>query len=325
MHYDLAGTLTHVLQDASEVGGNSSYLLLLSDLLRDIQSHKGTELDGAKRRLHRLLSKEHMALDGRLTTQFIEELGEAHFHVMASRSGLNLQKIPETKHEKTPDFQLRDNADIYFEVKTPSIADGEYAMRKDIKNSLRGHLDLQGQLDSGRRVALVEQVRAPYGPARHENRLTHAITVLQKKIRNNLKRDQFAKGPTYLVVSLLLLHPYGGTDGVLRPVYRSRHNIKHYVSGHLWMTAFSEQGMLIQSEPEFKGASAVEGTTNQVGILVGDSYDFVEGIVFVIYNLNGYSRMVCLLRSDGLSDPLIALVGSRWNNRCDSNGWQLSY
>ena len=175
-------------------------------------------------------------------------------------------------------------------------------------------------------VALAEQVHSPYGPAPHDKRLTHVIAVLQEKIRNNLKRGQFAKGPTYLVSSLVLLHPYAGTDGVLRPVYRSRDNNAHHVSGHLWMTAFSEPGMLIHSEPEFDGAAAVEGKTDRLGILVGDDYDFVEGIVFVIYDLNGSSRMVCLLRSDDqLSEPLIALVGSRWNDCWDSNGSQLAY
>ena len=325
MQYDLSVAFTRALQDASEVGGNS-YLALLSDLLRDIQSHDGADFDGAKRRLHELLSIEHMALDGRLTTKFIEELGEAHFHVLANRSGLDLQKIPETNQEKTPDFQLRAGPDIYFEVKTPSIAAGEFAMREDIEDSWRGRVDLQDQLDAGRRVALVEQMHAPYGPAPHEKRRTHVIAVLQDKLRNNLKRDQFAKGPTYLVASLLLLHPYGGTDGTLRPVYRSRDDIAHYASGHLWMTVFSDHGMLIHSEPEFDGAPAIEGRSDRVGILVGDEYDFVEGIIFVIYDLNGYSRMVCLVRSDDqLNEPVATLVGPRWNDCCDSNGSQLTY
>ena len=326
MDYELSAAFTRVLQEASGVGGNS-YLPLLRLQLEDIDACQSTELLSSKERLRDMLADHNMGLDGRASREFIEELGEAHFHVVAMRRGFNLVKIPRKKGEKTPDFRHPGPPTVFFEVKTPSVVHGEYGMQTAIEDAWDGRVNQQHQLDSGRRVAFAELVVAPYGGARHEERVTRVIQVLQDKIRNNLKQDQFSKGPTYLVCCLLLLHPYGRTDGGLSPVYPSAAATGYSapVTGHLWMTAFSQPGMLVHSEPEFEGAPGIEGTLDQPGILVGDDYDFVEGIIFVIYTLEGYSRMVCLVRSDDqLNETAIALVGSSWNDRYDSNGWQLS-
>ena len=91
------------------------------------------------------------------------------------------------------------------------------------------------------------------------------------------------------------------------------------------MTAFSEPGMLIHCEPEFEGCSIIPCKIDQTGILVGDDCNFIEGIIFVIYNLTGYSRMLCLIKSlDQLTESVPALVGKNgWNDSKDSNGWRL--
>ena len=326
MPYDLTDDFTRVLQNASETGGNH-YLTLLSSLVSDIHSHENVELDDAKQRLHDLLSDEQMALDGVLSTQFINELGEAHFYVLASRASFSLKKIPESNKRKTPDFKFLPDAGIYFEVKTPSITEGEIAMRRAIEESWQGQLDLEAQIDDGIRIAHITQEFDPYGPEPCGKRLTHMINVLQKKIGNNLKPGQFSDGPTYLVCSLLSLRPYDtDSDGIFRPVFRRvSGKMEHYISGQLWMSAFSEPGMLVHKEAQFEGARALEGSIDQTGILVGNTYDFVKGIIFVIYDTNGESRMGCLVRShDDLEEPLFKLIGNRWNDQHDSNGWELT-
>ena len=324
MPHDLVAEFTSVLQDASEVGGNH-HLTLLMPLVQDIQSHQGSELDDAMDRLHVLLSDKQLALGGDSSIQFINVLSEAHFHVLATRSGVDLRKIPETNTQKTPDFQLRSDGNIYFEVKTPSIVTGKFALENHIEESLSGRLDQEQQIADGQRIAFFTQEIAPYGDIPWENRLTGVIEILSDKIGNNLKRKQFAYGPTYLVCSLLLLPPYGRTDCALRPYYRSSLNPENYVSGQLWMTAFSKKGMLILSEPEFEGKPTVEGTSEQVGILADSNFDFVEGIIFVIYEPDGSARMACLVRTtDDLIEPLLPLIGNRWNDQFDSNGYEIS-
>ena len=326
MDYGLRLAFTRVLQEASALGGNY-YLALLGKQLEEIDACQRTDLRYSKERLRKMLANLDMALDGRSSREFIEELGEAHFHVIAIRRGLNLVRVARKKGQKTPDFSHPGPPEVYFEVKTPSVDRGEYGIKDTIEDALDGRIDQQRQLDSGRHVALVELVVAPYGSVPYEVRMTRLIEVLQDKIRNNLKRDQFAKGPTFLVCSLLSLHPYGRTDGGLRPVYTGGDHPEYPapVTGHLWMTAFSEPGMLVHSKPEFEGARGIEGTIKRTGILVGDEYEFVKGIIFVIYNQDGFSQSVCLVRSDEeLKEPINTLVGRSWNDAYDSNGWQLS-
>lgn len=325
MHHNLVDRFTRILQNSSEVGGNR-YLQLLLELVKDIEADSRNELDDAKNRLHDLLSDENMALDAHLSRKFIEELGEVHFHVVSKREGLDLVKIPERPDEKTPDFKICGGPDVYFEVKTPSVVGGDFGMKQTMENSWQGRIELENKIEKGQRIALVEQVVAPYGNVPHEKRLKCAITVLQNKIRSNIKQGQYLMGPTYLVCSLLVLHPYGGkTKSVLRPVFRSTADLPYYVSGHLWMTAFSEPGMIIHSEPEFAGSAAIEGKIEHAGILVGNDYSFIEGIIFVIYDFHGYSRMLCLVRSfDQIAYPVQGLVRLKgWNDPTDSNGWQL--
>lgn len=326
MNYGLREAFIRVLQEASAYGGNR-YLALLGKQVEEIDACQSTELRYSKERLQQMLANRGMALDGRLSKVFIEELGEAHFHVIAIRSGLNLVRVACKKGQKTPDFSHPGPSEIYFEVKTPSVDRGEYGIKDAIEDALDGRIDQLRQLDSGRRVALVELVVAPYGSVCYEVRKTRLIEVLQNKIRNNLKREQFATGPTFLVCSLLSLHPDCRADCSLRPVYTAGDDQEYSapVTGHLWMTAFSDPGMLVHSKPEFEGARGIEGTIKRAGILVGDEYEFVKGIIFVIYNLDGCSRIVCLVRSDDeLMEPLTTLVGPLWNDRYDSNGWQLS-
>lgn len=325
MSHNLVDRFTRILQNASDVGGNR-YFQLLTKLVKDIEADSRNELDDAKEKLLRLLSDKNMALDHHRSRNFIEQLGEAHFHVVSKQEGLNLVKIPERTNAKTPDFKICGDPDVYFEVKTPSVVDGELGIRQAIEDSWQGRIELENQIEKGQRIALVEQVVTPYGNVPHEKRLMCAISVLQNKIRSNIKQKQYSMGPTYLVCSLLVLHPYGGkTNSVLRPVFRSSTDDPNYVSGHLWMTAFSEPGMIIHSEPEFEGSPAMEGRIERAGILVGNDYNFVEGIIFVIYGLHGYSRMLCLVRSiDQVTKPVLDLVGSKgWNDSRDSNGWRL--
>ena len=73
-----------------------------------------------------------------------------------------------------------------------------------------------------------------------------------------------------------------------------------------------------------KGKPSIEGTIDSVGILSDAEFDYVAGIIFVVYDLSGESRLLALLRSrDDVSEDIVKLVGRNWNDKEDSNGWAL--
>lgn len=320
---DLVTTFCRAVQDASQVGGNL-ILSRLDRLIRDIDPLDDNFGVESNAKLSKLLGKPDMALDGIQTREFIQKLGEVHFYALCKSQGLELERVPEGNRE-TPDFRSTAEPVACFEVKTPCLAGGERTIKAVIEESFDGRVDIERQLASGHRIASAVQLIQPYGSAKYEQRITKVITVLEEKIEQNLKRGQFAHDPTYLVCSLLMLPTHGMTAEILRPTYGS-HREDDYctpVTGELWMTAFSERGMLIQSEPEFEGKPGVEGRICSTGILIDAEY--VAGIIFLVYGLDGQCRPMALLRSEhDLTENIHKLVGNSWNDRQDTNGYALA-
>ena len=321
---ELSKRFLRVLQNSSQLGGNP-FLARLRPLLDEVAAMEDDQISGSIERLYRLVGDADMGLDEAATEEFVQELGEAHFYVLCTKCGINLEKLP-TGDDKTPDFRYAGASDVWLEVKTPSVDRGKERVKASIEESFEGRVELERQLAAGRRVAMTEQVIAPYGHVEHSQRLTNVVGMLQKKLRNNLKAGQFSNKPTYLVCSLMMLQLYGSGNEALRPVYANRFRRKYVcpVSGELWMVAFSEPGMLVFSEPEFAGKPGIEGQNEQHGILVDQEYDYVAGILFAAYDLGGSPRMLGLVRSDeDLVPPMLELVGTSWNDGGDSNGWAL--
>ena len=314
----------HAVSEAGEVGGNP-LLARLGKVIKDIDQVDDNFVRNSKAESSKLLGCPNMGLDELHTRKFIQMLGETHFYVLCIEHGLNLGRVPEGKDE-TPDFKSLSDPANYFEVKTPCLKGGEKAIAALMEQSYRGHLDIQDQLDSGRSIGFSEQEIRPYGGVEHEQQVSHMIKALQDKLRQNLHDGQFARVPTYLVCSLLMLTTCGTTAEILRPAYCSRGRYDYFqpITGELWMVAFSECGMLIQSEPEFEGKPSIEGKINRVGILADAEFNYVAGIIFVVYDLSGKSRLLAILRSrDDVNDSILKLVGHDWNDKEDSNGWAL--
>ena len=318
---DLSVSFRRAVQEAGEVGGNPM-LLSLEKPIEDIDQVDDEFVLDAKNELSTILEQRNMALDSTQTREFIQKLGETHFYVLCKREGVDLIKVRKGQSEN-PDFRTRSGPTEFFEVKTPSHKGGDQAITTLVENSYHGRLDIQRQLDAGRNIAFSAQELQPYGNMHRERRVSHVIKVLQDKLRQNIHQGQFACTPTYLVCSLLMLTTCGTTVEIIRPTYcmPGMHGYREPVTGELWMVAFSECGMLIQWEPEFEGRPSIEGAINSVGILADAEFDYVSGIIFVVYDLSGESRLLALVRSqDDLTDTVLKLVGQHWNDRKDSNG-----
>ena len=319
---DLYASFVRATQAASEVGGNP----IFDHLARPIQEIDQVDdqfLRRCRSRLSKQLELSNMGLDARLTREFVQDLGEAHFYALCKAREIDLTRVPGADHE-TPDFVTDTGPAEFFEIKTPCFLGGERPITNLLEESFEGRIDIQQQLDAGQTVGSSTQVIQPYGAIERGRQLTRLIEILQAKLRQNLHQGQFSSSPTYLVCSLLMLPTYGDTTQIIRPVYcrRDLHNHLQPMTGELWMVAFSQSGMLIQSAPEFEGKPSVEGRVESVGILADALCGYVAGIIFVVYDLGGRSRPLALLRSrDELTDTVIKLVGSNWNDKEDCNGW----
>ena len=317
----LQSSFLRAVQEAGEVGGNP-VLIILENLIKDIDQVDDEFVRHSRNELLTFLDHRNMGLDSTRTREFIQKIGETHFYVLCSRRGVDLLRV-RAGHDERPDFRTRFNPAEFFEIKTPSHKGGDQAITALIENSYQGSLEIQGQLDAGSSVAFSEQEIQPYGSVQRGQRVSHVIRVLQNKLRQNVHQGQFACTPTYLVCSLLMLTTCGTSAGILRPTYcsRGRYGYRQCVTGELWMVAFSECDMMIQSEPEFEGKPTTEGPIQSVGILADLEFEYVAGIVFIVYDLSGKSRLLALLRSkDELSDTILKLLGHQWNDKKDSNG-----
>ena len=304
---------------------NNPILELLGPSVRDIDEVVDDEFVDRKRtQMLRLLREQNVALDGAKSEDLVELLGETHFYVLCKKEGIELDQVVDAGH---PAFRCsRDERPFRLEVITPSFVGGDSAIEAMIEESFEKKVAMQERLAEGHSVAVSQQVIAPYGEFPHEQRVTHLIQRLQEKVRANVRAGRFDAEQRFLVCNLIALPPYANTDSILRPVY-CRHVADegiYTVTGELWMVAFARPGMLIHSEPEFSWSRGVEGTIQTTGILVDETFDRFAGIIFVVYDLQRTARTLAVFRDkDCMGRTMVTLVGDRWNDEGDSNGWCL--
>ena len=260
-----------------------------------------------------LLRQPNMALDGTKSEQLLRLVGESHFYVLCRNRGVDLEPVGEgTKTE----FRIDGEDPVHLFVITPSYVGGAKAVEAIVEESRR-------LAEQERKVS--EQVIAPFGLCAHERRLTHMIERLQEKILEAGDVGAMPGRATFLVCSLLGLPPYASSDSILRPVY-CRHvdgEGVHAVTGELWMTTFSQPGMLVHSEPEFEGKPGVEGRVATTGILKQPEFRHIAGILFVVYDFEAQTKTLGLLHGEAEITETMASLVDAWNDEEDSNGWCL--
>lgn len=282
---NLKDSFIKALQATSGVTDNS-YLVFLRDAVEKVSD--ASQLDSIlaeyNQKLLKISSENNFSLDPDKTNEFAQLLGEAQFYLFCKNRGVNLERIKECNN-KTPDFK-HVNQDIFFEVKTLSVVSGGSGINKALEDALDAQIDIEKQLQSGKRVATGISVVQPYGEKPYQKgkgTVTAVIETLIEKTKQNLKKEQFSNGVSFLVLNLSIIPPFRTENFVLRPAYCDDYMFKKCISGELWMVAFARPGMPVLGMPEFEVKPCVESIIDRYGILVDQEYDFVDGILFMIH------------------------------------------
>lgn len=312
------------------------YLDLVSGAVKQLNDtrHSDQTTKQYYAKLKRLLLSPNFAIDHKLTAKFAQTLGEAQFYSMCLDRDVRLERIPE-KNKKTPDFRINyPDVAVHFEVKTPSVVDGDIGIKKTLEDGMDAMINMEAQFKKGQQVASSYSFIQPYGQLADYHRPTMTvINTLLNKFNQNFKPGQFAFENTFLVLNLSLLSPTSTENDILRPAYCHCWSFPTPLSGDLWMLAFGDHGMLIHRHPAFEGDPCVEGFLNSKGILLDQQYSSVAGIIFMVHPWNAPTKLWGLFRknndsaslkwSPNVHKTISPLVTTNWNDEFDTNGWQL--
>jgi hypothetical protein len=221
----LTEKFTAALASARDVSSNP-YLFFLLEAVRAVDALADSDMvvKGYVESLLALLKEPNLALDPKLTNDFSQKLGEAHFYRMCLGRGVRLERVSETD-TRTPDFRHRgDGLDLFFEVKTPSVCKGEAGISEALQSGLDAQIHLEDQIHAGRDIAMAESEVRPYGNNLYRHgMMCGIINTLIEKTENNVKEGQFGNPNTFLVLSLAILPPSRTEPVVLRPAYCDDH------------------------------------------------------------------------------------------------------
>lgn len=287
-----------------------------------------------KGKIQRIFRTANWLLDPKMFQTFVQLIGEAQFWKMAKDRGVELDRIPERKNEKTPDFCLSgvSGTPPCFEVKTLSVVDGEFNLARLDEASFQAQLALSAQVAEGRSVATAITSASPHGAVEDGKTMTTIIRNLIKKTENNIKSNQFAKAPTCLVLNLMLVDGYYNGNGSLRPITFGYPDDWQVRSGAYWNLAFGQPGNLVFGLAESEGKPSVEGSLGCEGIL--HAHPEIRALLLVVHTLNAEPTIYGLAREvdadrwledlEPLGDAFVRLVGNNWNDDGDTLGWRLT-
>lgn len=337
----VAGRLTQALNSALQAAQGvapNAYLDFMRHAAAAVDVAEGSipALRPAIDDLIQVTATRNFAVDAAAVNTFLQKLGEAHFWTLCHANGALLQRLPERRNVRTPDFRWTTSAgEMHFEVKTLSVVGGERGIGDALECAFAAQVDLEQQRSNGARVATATSVVAPYaGKEKAGKLLTSVIDTLLEKARGNIKQDQFALPNTFLVLDLGMLPPSRTGRETLRPVHWDTAMFGAPVTGEMWMLAFGQEGMLIHSVPEFEGKPGIEGVFGKRGILVDPHFAFVSGLLLVVHPLGAPAEFRGLFRAKDVTrwcdhsphacEQVLTMVGSSWNDDLDSRGFDLT-
>jgi hypothetical protein len=210
--------------------------------------------------LHRnLLNKLHIAqeaTDAALTrslAQTFEAFAEAWAYRRLSRC-VKISKIPEVD-DPGPDFRCElDGREFFVELKAPDVVDGDLHHEQLMKASTEAQIDLDKQVRSGKRVAMVDGSIDPFrkpGDANYDpTDLTLPIKTLRERARGLFKASQFSLGPTFALM-FVARYPIPGNRRAILPDYKvggmwAAVPVDRQ-SGVIWQAAFGQAGNVIHN------------------------------------------------------------------------------
>lgn len=231
----------------------------------------------------------------------LEKYNEASLYLALKLRGIDVSRIPESKHEKTPDFSVSSCVEtFYIEQKSLGFAQGLNNYNEAMYESLDSNIQIEEQLKV-KAIAQSEHIISPYGGVKNYDYSSRrmVIRVIGEKIGHNIKRDQFSKGKTHLFVNINQLPIFGDGKKSVCAEFVSRHRNLEIVSGILWHVCFGKIGDRIFSNAEFEGKPNIEGCLEREGALVGN--DFIQSIVF--WKNDGLEFEFYCLHNDAIDIP----------------------
>jgi hypothetical protein len=262
----------------------------------DLLAHKDPAFKSFVTQLVTKLEGKVGQLDVVAFSQFFEIYGEAvTLQFLRGRTGLKTERVPEAR-EGRPDFrcELENGRVFYIEVKSLDVVSGEFRQREMMEDALDAKIDLEAQLNSGKRVATATSEVAPYrgvgATGGYDWRsLITVIDTMRNKCRQAFKSSQFTLGPTFALALLDRLVLPGGVHA-LAPYYYEPIHGGACISGVLWHASYGKIGTPIFRICEFEGKPTLEGYLTSDG-LFSDPHQSFPAVGLI--TLDGHMGLWC--------------------------------
>lgn len=256
-------------------------------------------------------------------------------------SGITITKVPESSRS-SPDFKcvwerpVAAPLTFFVEVKSLDVVGGGAKLNEDRENAFAGALELERQLNLGKRVASTTRISAPFRKAGADadydpRSLRVMVERTSAKIAAAFGRKQFADGPTFAFANLLRLeHMHHGP----RALSRVFDGNLGKVNGAWWTLGFGEAGTAMRREPEFEGGAGDDGVLARAGFLVDPAVDLPTAGLMLLFEERKSKRIVGLKAprqpdfpgwDDAAARAVLDCLCNAWNDRADSRTQKSSW
>lgn len=316
----LSDQVLKVIQDANSISHEPVLDKVDRDLLNVIESRSNTDpyLSDIIKDMRSIVSNLKIE-DIKEKVRFFNLYSEVSIYLDLS-SRLFIERVSETS-EKRPDFKVTfRNKEYFVEIKSLSSVDVFQKANQSQRESLQGHIDIEDQLNKGKKVASTIRIEQPYLKSNKDYDpygRKHVVERIIEKIRQNIKLDQYKLGDSILVVDLGHLMMPGDPKLAALPIFYN-HHFKSYESGILWHVAFGKLGMQIFKPNEYH-RSNIDGVLEYEGILIEYS-ECIRGIVFLVRGFNKNEMVGFFRDKDADIDfkDLISVISPICNNELNS-------
>ena len=303
-------------------------------LIIDSEELNDSFLAERKKNILNLVKDIEIDFDSKLISAY-DEYSEAMIYLKLKNEFDKVTKIPEAK-TKTPDFKIEftsnhNNNDkdciVFAELKSLSYSAGNINYKNTMNQALDSQIEIEQQIKSGKNIGFGITTVQPFNKNNNKYNpysIKDVIKILNEKIDQNIKTEQYSQGDTVLIIDLQQLQlPFSFIEGGVPVFLEKQYN--SIVSGVYWNTTFGKAGHLIYKPIEFEGEDNIEGELERDGIL--QHHDFIKAIVFLVYSISEEEPKIIGLHKKGQINDCVEEFLHRFcdfiNDDKNSNGWEL--
>ena len=275
--------LLKLKQEINSVGSSFQILYLKLDFVDKMELEAGSNLifKDALIEMEKLIDKALKNIEDYNSLTELKNIYSEAYILSKLQALLSIEKIPE-KSTKTLDYKVNfREKNIYIELKSLNMLDGNIKHRDIMTESLNSKIDAEEQIKKGSKAGFGTQEIQPYFSQNKEYDLRSIRLVIESlidKINQNIKKDQYSLGDTVLLVDLsdqlpLISMP---SQAIREKYYDDMGNTD--VSGELWNVAFGKLEDQIFKPAEFVGEENPDGKLLKEGILI--THPYIKGLIF---------------------------------------------